>query len=118
MFSYQIFLCKPAESIALLVAFMKFGLPESKIIQYLTAFTLMGPIGTATGMAVKEYASLLVDAIMLTIVAGTFVYMGAAKVIPEEFKDQVNTCQKFGTLMSVMLTIFAISQYTHALGCD
>jgi len=118
LLSLSIGLHQPAESIALLVAFMKSGLPKSKIIQYLTAFTLMGPIGTATGMAVKEYASPLVDAIMLAIVAGTFVYVGATEVIPEEFEDQSNKWQKFGALVSGMVTIFAITQYTHALGWD
>jgi zinc transporter 1/2/3 len=108
-------LIQPAESIALLVAFLKSGLPKKTIIQYLTAFSLMGPIGTATGMAVKEYASPLVDAIMLAIVAGTFVYVGATEVIPEEFEDQSNKWIKFGSLMSGIITIFAITQYTHGL---
>jgi zinc transporter 1/2/3 len=48
----------------------------------------MGPIGVAVGMIVKELASPIVDAVMLAIVAGTFVYVGATEVIPEEWEEQ------------------------------
>jgi zinc transporter ZupT len=43
----------------------------------------MGPVGVALGMAVRVCRT-GVDSIMLAIVAGTFVYVGATEVIPEE----------------------------------
>lgn len=106
---------KPAESIALLVAFIKSGLSEGDIIKYLSIFSAMGPIGVALGMAVNEFATPIVDAIMLAVVAGTFVYVGATEVIPEEFEDPENKWKKFVALISGIVSIFAITQYTMTL---
>jgi zinc transporter 1/2/3 len=75
----------------------------------------MGPIGVAIGMAVNEFASPIVDSIMLAIVAGTFVYVGATEVIPEEFEDPSNKWKKFAALMSGIVSIFFITQYTMTL---
>jgi solute carrier family 39 (zinc transporter), member 1/2/3 len=113
------FLClmrkKPAESIALLIAFIKSGLPESEIIKYLSIFSAMGPIGVVLGMAVNEFAAPIVDAVMLAIVAGTFIYVGATEVIPEEFEDSENKWKKFIALASGIISIFVITQYTMTL---
>ena len=49
----------------------------------------MGPIGVVLGMVVKQVAPPVVDALMLATVAGTFIYVGATEVIPEEWEDQV-----------------------------
>eukprot|EP00546_Thalassionema_frauenfeldii_P012004 CAMPEP_0178912988 /NCGR_PEP_ID=MMETSP0786-20121207/10583_1 /TAXON_ID=186022 /ORGANISM="Thalassionema frauenfeldii, Strain CCMP 1798" /LENGTH=390 /DNA_ID=CAMNT_0020585661 /DNA_START=47 /DNA_END=1216 /DNA_ORIENTATION=- len=87
LLSLSIALHQPAESIALLVAFIKSGLSEADIIKYLSIFSSMGPMGVALGMAVNEFAAPIVDSVMLAVVAGTFVYVGATEVIPEEFED-------------------------------
>lgn len=108
-------LLKPAESIALLVAFLKSGMPKNQIIQYLSIFSAMGPVGVAIGMAVNEFASPIVDSIMLAIVAGTFVYVGATEVIPEEWEDSQHKWKKFAALMSGIVSIFFITQYTMSL---
>ena len=60
---------KPAESIALLVAFLKSGLSKGEIIRFLSIFSAMGPIGVALGMAVNEFAAPIVDAIMVAVVS-------------------------------------------------
>jgi zinc transporter 1/2/3 len=52
---------------------------------------------------------------MLAIVAGTFVYVGATEVIPEEFEDPSNKWKKFAALMSGIVSIFFITQYTMTL---
>lgn len=111
----SIALHQPAESIALLVAFLKSGMPKGEIITFLSVFSAMGPIGVVLGMAVNEFAAPIVDAITLAIVAGTFVYVGATEVIPEEFEDSEHKWKKFLALMGGIGSIFAITQYTLTL---
>jgi len=115
LLSLSIALHQPAESIALLVAFIKSGLPEADIIKYLSIFSAMGPIGVALGMAVNEFAAPIVDAAMLAIVAGTFIYVGATEVIPEEFEEPDDKWKKFLALVSGIVSIFVITQYTMTL---
>lgn len=116
LLALSIGLHQPAESIALLVAFLKSGLTHEQIIWFLSIFSCMGPIGVALGMIVKEFAAPIVDSIMLAIVAGTFIYVGATEVIPEEWEDSKHKWKKFIALMSGIVTIFAITQYTMTLG--
>ena len=115
LLSLSIALHQPAESIALLVAFLKSGMPKPQIVQFLSIFSCMGPIGVAIGMAVNNFASPVVDATMLAVVAGTFVYVGATEVIPEEWEDSEHKWKKFFSLISGIVTIFAITQYTMTL---
>lgn len=115
LLSLSIALHQPAESIALLVAFLKSGMPHKQIIQFLSVFSCMGPIGVAIGMAVNNFASPIVDATMLAVVAGTFVYVGATEVIPEEWEDSEHKWKKFFALISGIVSIFAITQYTMTL---
>mmetsp|Transcript_28029 Transcript_28029/g.39400 ORF Transcript_28029/g.39400 Transcript_28029/m.39400 type:complete len:452 (+) Transcript_28029:76-1431(+) len=115
LLTLSIALHQPAESIALLVAFLKSGMPKGQIIKFLSIFSACGPIGVALGMAVNEFAAPIVDAIMLATVAGTFVYVGATEVIPEEWEDPVHKWKKFGALMAGIVSIFMITQYTMTL---
>ena len=75
----------------------------------------MGPIGVTLGMAVNEFAAPIVDSIMVAVVAGTFVYVGATEVIPEEWEDSEHKWIKFGALMAGIASILAITQYTMSL---
>jgi len=115
LLSLSIALHQPAESIALLVAFLKSGMPKPDIVKYLSIFSCMGPIGVAIGMAVNSFASPVVDATMLAVVAGTFVYVGATEVIPEEWEDPEHKWKKFFSLIAGIVSIFAITQYTMTL---
>jgi len=115
LLSLSIALHQPAESIALLVSFLKSGMPKDQIAFYLTIFSGMGPIGVAIGMIVKEFAAPIIDSIMLAVVAGTFVYVGATEVIPEEWEEQEHKWKKFFALISGIVSIFAITQYTMTL---
>jgi len=108
----SIALHQPAESIALLIAFLKSGLPKRQIIQFLSVFSSLGLVGVLLGIYVKQYASPFLDACMLAVVAGTFVYVGATEIIPEEFEDGEHKWLKFGSLISGIVTIFGITQYT------
>lgn len=116
LLTMSIALHQPAESIALLVAFLKSGMPKQQIIQSLSIFSCMGPVGVALGMAVNAYAAPVVDSIMLAVVAGTFVYVGATEVIPEEWEDSSHKWKKFAALMSGIVMIVAVTQYTANLG--
>lgn len=111
----SIALHQPAESIALLVAFLKSGLSKSEIIWFLSIFSSMGPIGVALGMAVNEFAAPIVDAVMIAVVAGTFVYVGATEVIPEEWEESEHKWKKFTALMGGIISILVITQYTAKL---
>tara|TARA_B110000305_G_C19375208_1_gene606588 strand:- start:724 stop:1053 length:330 start_codon:yes stop_codon:yes gene_type:complete len=71
-------------------AFLKSGMPKKEIFYFLSAFSCMGPIGVAIGMAVNEFAAPIVDAFMLATVAGTFIYVGATEVIPEEVSERTS----------------------------
>lgn len=115
LLTLSIALHQPAESIALLVAFLKSGMPKTQIVQFLSVFSAMGPIGVALGIAVNEFAAPIVDAAMIAIVAGTFVYVGATEVIPEEWEEPEHKWKKFGALMSGIVSIFLITQYTATL---
>ena len=115
LLSLSIALHQPAESIALLVAFLKSGMPKPQIVRFLSIFSCMGPIGVLIGMAVNSFASPIVDATMLAVVAGTFVYVGATEVIPEEWEDPEHKWKKFLSLIMGIVSIFAITQYTMTL---
>lgn len=104
-----------AESIALLVAFLKSGMPKHQIVQFLSIFSCMGPIGVAIGMAVNSFATPIVDATMLAVVAGTFVYVGATEIIPEEWEDSDHKWTKFASLIAGIVSILVITQYTATL---
>ena len=73
-------------------------------------------IGVLLGMMVNEYAAPIVDSIMLAIVAGTFVYVGATEIIPEEFESSQYKWKKFLAFLSGIVTILCITQYTATLG--
>ena len=87
-------------------------MPKPQIIMYLSIFSLMGPLGCGLGIMVDEFANPIVDSIMLAIVAGTFLYVGATEVIPEEFEEATNKWKKFTALMTGIVSIFAITQNT------
>ena len=116
LLTISISLHQPAESIALLVAFIKSGLTHTQIIVFLSIFSSMGMIGVLLGMMVNEYAAPIVDSIMLAIVAGTFVYVGATEIIPEEFESSQYKWKKFLAFLSGIVTILCITQYTATLG--
>jgi zinc transporter 1/2/3 len=90
-------------------------MPKAEIVRFLSVFSAMGPIGVALGMAVNEFAAPIVDSVMVAIVAGTFVYVGATEVIPEEWEDQEHKWKKFLALMGGIVSILVITQYTATL---
>jgi zinc transporter ZupT len=80
MMTTCISLHQPAESIALLVAFLKSGINHKKIYIYLTLYSLVALVGVITGVLVNKMASSSIEGIIMAITAGTFIYVGATEV--------------------------------------
>lgn len=118
LLALSIGLHQPAESIALLVSFLKSGMPKRQILGYLSLFSCIGPLGLTTGLALNVLAGPLVDATLLAMAAGTFIYVGASEVIPEEFDSPEYKWRKFGALLTGIVGIIAITLYTEQLGFD
>lgn len=81
---------QPAESLALLIAFLKTDMSASSITKWLIGFSCMGLLGVSAGIYVNTIASESVEAIILAITAGTFVYVGATEIANEEFEGASN----------------------------
>jgi zinc transporter 1/2/3 len=80
MMAACIALHQPAESLALLVSFLKSGLSVRAIALCLTAFSAVSLIGMSAGMVAKTMASGATEAAIMAVTAGTFVYVGATEV--------------------------------------
>jgi zinc transporter 1/2/3 len=107
---------QPAESLALLVALVKTGLPRRQVMLLLTAFTMLGPLGLASGILASEVIGGRVEALLVALTAGTFIYVGATEVIGEEFEAPVESkWPKFGALSLGMAAIAAIMSVTGKL---
>ena len=78
---------QPAESLALLVAFLKSGMPTASIVKWLGLFSLVGPLGVCLGIYLSRVATPLVDAAVVAATAGTFMYVGMTEVVGEEFEE-------------------------------
>ncbi|KAJ8614592.1 hypothetical protein CTAYLR_004975 [Chrysophaeum taylorii] len=89
----SIALHQPAESVALLVALLRAGLKGSKLLKLLLTFTAMGPLGSLTGLLLHDKfaatrTGALLDGALVSLTAGTFIFVGATEVIPEEFAEE------------------------------
>ena len=80
MMAVCIALHQPAESVALLVAFLKSGMPHRSVALWLTAFSAVSLGGVAAGLTINQMASGQLGAIAMAITAGTFLYVGATEV--------------------------------------
>lgn len=80
MMSACIALHQPAESVALLVAFLKSDLTPRQIACWLTAYSLMSVVGVLAGLMMTTWANRQMEAMVMAITAGTFIYVGATEV--------------------------------------
>ena len=62
-------------------------MPTREIIRWLGLFSLVGPFGVTLGIFIARVASPWVEAAIVAITAGTFLYVGATEVVNEEFED-------------------------------
>lgn len=74
---------QPVESLALAVAFLKSNIPHQFMLAWLLGYSIIGIIGCAVGIWVKVHAPQSVEALVVAMTAGTFVYVGAAEVSSE-----------------------------------
>ncbi|CAM9828363.1 unnamed protein product [Chrysoparadoxa australica] len=116
LLAMSIGLHQPAESVALLVAFLKSGLSQQRIVRMLSLFSAVGPLGMLAGIMVSQYASKIADAVLVAMAAGTFIYVGATEVIAEEFEHPVEgKWKKFGALVGGIVMIMFITSWAEAL---
>ena len=73
-------------------------------------FSLCGPIGLTLGLLVRRSAPPLLPSLLLSLVAGTFLYAGATEVVPEEFEEGAEGCgAKAAALIAGAATILVVT---------
>ena len=80
MLAASIALHQPAESIALLVACLKTSMSTSSIVKALGLYSIVGPLGVVAGVLISKISNPVVEAIVVALTAGTFLYVGATEV--------------------------------------
>jgi zinc transporter ZupT len=71
---------QPAESVALLVALLKSGMTKGQIAHLLLAYSGVGIIATLASTFLARFATPTVDAYVMALTAGTFLYVSATEV--------------------------------------
>eukprot|EP00981_Chlorochromonas_danica_P002271 scaffold440_cov277-Ochromonas_danica.AAC.5 len=108
---------QPAESIALVVAFLKSNMPQQRVILWLSAFSCVALFGSLAGIAVDALATQTMEAIIVAVTAGTFIYVGATEIVSEEFEEGDFTAkmQKFLAYIGGMVSMYLITGTTAAM---
>jgi zinc transporter 1/2/3 len=71
---------QPAESLSLLLALLKTNLSMRSKLFWLGLFSLIGPLGVSVGLLVQKVCSPVIEAIIVSLIAGSFMYIGATEV--------------------------------------
>ena len=115
----SIALHQPAESLALVVALLRAGLRGPKLLRLLLLFTAMGPLGCVAGLGLHARFGKLfggaLDGALIALTAGTFVYVGATEVVPEEFEDGGASKAKVLALLLGVATILGLARVADLL---
>ena len=115
----SIALHQPAESLALVVALLRAGLRGPKLLRLLLLFTAMGPLGCVAGLGLHARFGKLfggaLDGALIALTAGTFVYVGATEVVPEEFEDGAASRAKVVALLLGVATILGLARVADLL---
>lgn len=108
---------QPAESIALVVAFLKSNMSQQRMILWLSAFSCVALFGSLAGIAVDALATQTMEAIIVAMTAGTFIYVGATEIVSEEFEEGDFTVkmQKFLAYIGGMVSMYLITGTTAAM---
>eukprot|EP00605_Chrysophyceae_sp_TOSAG23-4_P000037 GSChrysophyteH1.ASY1.ANO1.38.1 assembled CDS len=117
MMAASIGLHQPAETLALLVAFLKTGMEKDSVVFFLLLFSCIGPAGVSLGIYLKGIASQKTDALVMAVTAGTFVYMGATEMVGEEFSGgtREEKYYRFGAIVTGAVTILLLTQQSDKL---
>lgn len=78
---------QPAESLALVIAFLKSNMSRRAIAACLMLFSSVALLGSVFGVLVHQMASHTVEALFMAASAGTFIYVGATEIVSEEFEE-------------------------------
>ena len=122
MMAASIGLHQPAETLALLVAFLKTSLSTDTIIKYLLCFSVVGPLGVTIGLLINQLADSTIDALIVAVTAGTFIYMGATEIANEEFEDATRSERftRYGAMLLGVGSIYGLTskaeQWEHSAG--
>lgn len=105
---------KWAESFALGISFFLSGVDTVTFIKMITLFSLFTPVGIFVGI-IFSGTSFIVQAVLLSISSGTFLYISASEVIIEEFaitkyRYQKYFCYLLGGTLVAMLKAFEIDE--------
>ena len=119
LLSASIALHQPAESLALVVALLRSGMPSRRLLRLLLTFTAMGPIGAGLGLGLQRAFGGAIggalDGALIALTAGTFVYVGATEVIPEEFEGENASKAKVLALVAGVCTILGLAHFAEVL---
>lgn len=69
------------------IAFLKTNMPNLSIIKWLGLYSLIGPLGVTVGIFIARMQSPWLEAAIVAITAGTFLYVGATEIVNEEFEE-------------------------------
>ena len=89
-------------------------MPINQVIRWLAMFSAIGPLGVTAGVLISKIATPLVDALIMAVTAGTFLYVGATEVISEEFEDVsgAEKWKRFAALLGGMGMIATVTKLT------
>lgn len=101
---------QPAESIALMVALIKAGLTRGQVAHLMLLYNCVGFIAIMGSTLLSKFATPSIDAVVMALTTGTFLYVGATEVVNEEFDDAParEKWSKAAALFAGMATIYAI----------
>jgi zinc transporter 1/2/3 len=73
-------------------------------------------LGVAAGVLVNKLAPPFVDALVVALAAGTFVYVGATEIIAEEFEGHHGVGEKWLKFASLLVGMGSVLIVTHLTG--
>mmetsp|Transcript_41043 Transcript_41043/g.41927 ORF Transcript_41043/g.41927 Transcript_41043/m.41927 type:complete len:392 (-) Transcript_41043:152-1327(-) len=107
---------QPAESVALLVAFLKTSMSRAAIGRWLSLYSCIGPLGVSAGVLISRMSSPFFSAAIVAMTAGTFLYVAATEIITEEFEEceGVDKWARYAGLLSGVGLIYAVTRITES----
>lgn len=118
MMAASVGLHQPAETLALLVALLKSGMTRQEVVWYMSLFSVVGPLSTALGIAINKFANPKLDAVLVAVTAGTFLYMSCTEIANDEFADDMGVTlsstqrySRLGAMLSGVVTILALAKF-------
>ena len=90
-------------------------MPRNTIAKHLSVFSAMGYTGLGIGMMLKSVAPERVDALLMALVCGTFLYISLTEVVPSEFEDGSGRWKKFFSFVAGIGTVRGVGTVAEGL---